>query len=95
MKDTGYPDDIRQYDNDPRSPFYDDRGYESFIESRVNELLDDVSELTNIKHDILLEIIFDQWGDGSAENKTKMLNRLDTYFNSLAENQADKEWGEK
>ncbi len=27
--DPGYPDDIRQYDNDPRSPFYDSRAEEA------------------------------------------------------------------
>jgi len=25
MSDPNYPDDIRQYDNDPRSPFYKDK----------------------------------------------------------------------
>ena len=95
MRDTNFPDDIRQYDNDPRSPFYDDRGYELFFDSRVEELLKDITELTDVDHDAITEIIFDQWLDGSAANKTEMLNRLDTYFNSLAEKQADKEWGEK
>ena len=94
MKDSGYPDDIRQYDNDPRSPFYDDKGYEAFFESRVDELLEDITELT-IDHDAILEIIFDQWQDGSAKNRQEVTNRLATYFCSLAVNQADKEWSEK
>ena len=94
MKDTCYPDDIRQYDHDPRSPFYDDGGYEAFYESRVDELLEDITELT-IDHDAVLEIVFDQWLDGSAKNRQEVTNRLATYFGSLAENQADSEWGEK
>ena len=92
MKDPGYPDDIHQYDDDPRSPFYDDRGYESFFESRVNELLDDITELTDVGYDAIVEIIFDKY---QPTNKIEMLDRLDTYFNDLAEKQADKEWGEK
>ena len=92
MSDPGYPDDIRQYDHDPRSPFYDDKGYELFFESRVDELLKDVTELTDVDHDAITEIIFDQWKDGKPANKTAMLNMLDKYFNGLAEKQADKEW---
>ena len=95
MKDSGYPDDILNYSDDPRSPFYDDSGYEAFYESRVNELLEDVTELMNVDHDAILEIIFDQWQDGSSDNKKAVLGRLDDYFESLAENQADLEWSEK
>ena len=94
MNDSGYPDDIRQYDSDPRSPFYDDKGYEAFYESRVAELLEDITEIMNIDHDAILEIVFDQWQDGSSYNKKEVLNRLGTYFNNLAENQANKEWSE-
>ena len=92
---SNYPDDIRQYDHDPRSPFYDDDGYELFTESRVEELLKDITELDNIDHDAILEIVFDQWQDGSKENRQEVTNRLATYFGSLAENLADKEWDNK
>ena len=94
MSDPGYPDGIHSSDSDPRSPFYDDGGYELFFESRVDELLEDVTEL-NINHGAVLEIVFDQWQDGSAGNKTALIIRLDAYFKDLAEKQADKEWSEK
>ena len=34
---SNYPDDIRKYDNDPRSPFYDS-GAEDEIEAKADEL---------------------------------------------------------
>jgi hypothetical protein len=43
-KDPGYPDDIRQYDNDPRSPFYVDPN-EWMIEASDNLALDWAEEL--------------------------------------------------
>ena len=36
-RDENYPDDIRQYDNDPRSPFYVDPDDE-WLEDAQNEL---------------------------------------------------------
>jgi hypothetical protein len=33
-----YPDDIRQYDNDPRSPFYDSR-FDDYVEDELQERL--------------------------------------------------------
>ena len=33
-----YPDDIRQYDNDPRSPFFDDGGLEEAEEAMFEEI---------------------------------------------------------
>ena len=33
-----YPDDIRSYDHDPRSPFYDDGGLEDAEESLFEEI---------------------------------------------------------
>lgn len=37
---SNYPDDIRMYDKDPRSPFYDGPEEEDFCE-RCDELLDE------------------------------------------------------
>ena len=45
MSDSGYPEDIHQYDNDPRSPFYDDKGYEAAWESKYNEFLDNPDDI--------------------------------------------------
>ena len=38
-RDSNYPDDIRQYDSDPRSPYYVDDS--EWIEPEANELYDD------------------------------------------------------
>lgn len=38
-RDDNYPDDIRQYDNDPRSPFYEDP--DEWMEEKADELADD------------------------------------------------------
>jgi len=58
MSDPNYPDDIRQYDSDPRSPFYKDptndaafedakqEMLEARIESLVCEALSEMSRLT-------------------------------------------------
>ncbi len=43
--DPGYPDDIRQYDNDPRSPFYEekysDEQYQEYQEQEIVSRLDE------------------------------------------------------
>ena len=95
MSDSGYPDDIHQYDNDPRSPFYDDRGYELFFESRKQELIDDVSELGDVEVEDIGEIVMDSWGSGKAGDKAGLLTALDNYFSDLAEKQTNKEWSDK
>lgn len=95
MSDSGYPDDIRQYDNDPRSPFYDDSKHEAFVDSRKSELLDDVSELGDVEVEAIGEIVMDSWGNGKAGDKAGLLNALDKYFDNLADKQAEKEWEEK
>ena len=40
MGDPGYPDDIRQYDRDPRSPFYDDPTETPAFEETRTELME-------------------------------------------------------
>lgn len=47
---SNYPDDIRQYDNDPRSPFYDD-SYERYMEAFSHEIAID----PNIMIDVLAD----------------------------------------
>ena len=95
MSDSGYPDDIHQFDNEPRSPFYDDSNHEAFVDSRKQELLDDVSELGGVEVDAIDEIVIDSWGKGKAGDKAGLLTSLDNYFGDLADKQAEKEWGEK
>ena len=47
---NNYPDDIRQYDNDPRSPFYDDLK-ERYMEAFTHEIAID----PNIMIDVLAD----------------------------------------
>ncbi len=42
--DPGYPDDIRMYDNDPRSPFYKEANSDEF---QAELILDAATELCN------------------------------------------------
>lgn len=41
MTDKNYPEDIRQYDSDPRSPFYDD-SRDMAVDSLVEEIAVDI-----------------------------------------------------
>ena len=41
MGDPGYPDDIRQYDRDPRSPFYDDPTESAAFESKKDDIIEE------------------------------------------------------
>ena len=47
---SNYPDDIRQYDHDPRSPFYDDRN-ERYIESLSHEIATDPEIMVDVLSD--------------------------------------------
>jgi hypothetical protein len=38
MANDNYPDDIRDFDNHPGSPFYDDSGFESAVAHKFEEL---------------------------------------------------------
>jgi hypothetical protein len=38
MANDNYPDDIRDFDNHPGSPFYDDSGFESAVNHKFEEL---------------------------------------------------------
>jgi len=40
MSDPNYPDDIRQYDHDPRSPFYNDPTESVAFENQKQEMLE-------------------------------------------------------
>lgn len=43
---NNYPSDIRQYDSDPRSPFYDD-SYEVAVQSLAQEMTTDPAVMVN------------------------------------------------
>ncbi len=65
-----YPDDIRQFDDHPGSPFYDDSGFESAVDEVFDELIDDsvkvaeiISEMTNAKYDELMKAVYEPFSD--------------------------------
>lgn len=37
---SDYPDNMRQYDNNPRSPYFDDGGRDLFVDARMCELIE-------------------------------------------------------
>ncbi len=85
MTGSNYPDDIRSYDNDPRSPFYDDKGEEAWCEARYTELLSDVHNL-ELDGDELLNVIYNNYDD-----KIKLTTAIIKYVESIASDQADDE----
>jgi len=40
---SNYPDDIRDFDHDPRSPFYDDGGFEDACSVKHSEIEEDIA----------------------------------------------------
>ncbi len=91
MKDTGYPDDIRQYDSDPRSPFFDDKGEEVWHENRVNELMENPGELNRAQNSVIVSISIDAYNETDPQ---AVFSALTKYFEKLANAQADEEWHE-
>ncbi len=80
MPNDNYPDDIRQFDDHPGSPFYDDSGFESAVDEVFDELLDDsvkvaeiVSEMTNAKYDELIKAVYESFSDNQLA-----LNMIDS-----------------
>ena len=84
---SNYPDDIHQYDNDPRSPFYDDGGYENFVEEKTNEYNDDCSGCSTIDDVVIVEIVWDEYP--KFENLTK---RLSEYIETKIQAQVLIDW---
>ncbi len=80
MANDNYPDDIRQFDDHPGSPFYDDSGFESAVDEVFEELLDDsvkvaeiISEMTNAKYDELMKAVYESFSDNQLA-----LNMIDS-----------------
>lgn len=94
MERSNYPDDIRSYDNDSRSPFYNDRGEEKWCENRYTELLEDINEL-ELDGDELLEVVYKNYDDKADPDKIKLLAAIVTYIEGQAGRQADDEWSDK
>ena len=69
-----YPEDIRQYDNDPRSPFYDD-SYERYIETLAydiatdHEIMIDVQADSDERYGNIVSILCDLFDKSAGEKK--------------------------
>ena len=60
-----YPDDIRSYDHDHRSPFYE--GKEDYYEARAQEIYDDEEKMAEIEIQILEQYGIEEIGDITKE----------------------------
>ena len=94
---SNYPDDIRSYDNDPRSPFYNGPDDEAQAEAAREYILNDsdihsekVSEQCYFS-DLLVELEeahdFDEQGDEEKRNKA-LLSALEIY-NKIMQSEVD------
>ncbi len=89
------PEDIRNFDQDPRSPYYDDGGQEAWCDQRYDELLKDVSEIDCLDPDVVSEIVVSYWDDKSedgVDDKKILLAKLGEYIERSAVQQSDKDW---
>ncbi len=87
-----YPDNIRQFDNDPRSPFYDDGGEELWVERRADELEKNIGEL----NEAFLEDTGEAMPDFLIEGGEQLL--FETIHNLIVKaslKQAQYEWDTK
>lgn len=94
FNESNYPDDMSQYDNDPRSPNYDDGGYDDWADSRVAEFKSDISELNEeaaIK-EVMVEQILDGWQIGNQEAQHAVINNIDGYIDQVAGERLEYEW---
>jgi len=87
MMSDNYPPDIRQYDNDSRSPFYNDGGYDAFVEEKTNEYNDDCSGCVTIDDVTINEIVWDEYP--KFENLAK---RLSEYIETKIQEQVSLDW---
>jgi len=65
-----YPDDIRDFDDHPGSPFYDDSGFEDAVDEKVAELeecevkiAEIIAEISNAKYDALTKEVYSSFAD--------------------------------
>jgi len=63
-----YPDDIRSFDDNPNSPFYDDGGFEDAVTAKYDEIIENVA-----KH---AEEIAERVADLSEEDNVKFYQSL-------------------
>lgn len=65
---SNYPDDIRSYDDNPNSPFFDDGGFEDAVTAKYEEIAGNVSEYA--------EEIAERVADLSEEDNVKFYQSL-------------------
>ena len=88
MRHDNYPDDIRQYDNDPRSPFYSGGDADDFDVWEHPEFLERMNDLNGYFMEAFTESS-DEWlamfkdavlADDGAKMLTLFKNRLEDYL---------------
>ena len=91
---NNYPEDIRQYDNDPRSPFYDDRKerYMEILSHEIAiepEIMKDVLADSENRYGNIVSILCDLYDKKShKEDFSNQLNQLCYAWLELAEETA-------
>ena len=70
MGDPGYPDDIRQYDHDPRSPFYDEPTESAAFEDKKDDMIQE-------RLDDLTGWFLESITESSDENLTELRNAIE------------------
>ena len=86
---SNYPDDIHQYDNDPRSPFYDDGGYEVALDEKIKEFLENPDDI-----EVDLEKVGEAAIDFFCSKEHTAVDFeiwLDSYIRECAQTQAEKD----
>jgi len=94
LGESNYPDDMSQYDSDPRSPNYDDGGWESWSEQRFSELAADISEIKkrDLIEENIVDIIVDQWEIGNEKSQMHIVNYISQMIEKEIESQIETEW---
>jgi len=85
---------MSQYDSDPRSPNYDDGGWESWSEQRFSELGSDISEIKkrDLIEENIVDIIVDQWEIGDEKSQMHIVNYISQMIEKEIESQIETEW---
>ena len=83
---SNYPEDIRQYDNDPRSPFYDDRGTEWLMEERYIELIKELEMNIEREAQYLADALDD--GEISIDEYEDQMYELEAAYREAAQEAA-------
>ena len=92
---SNYPDDIRQYDHDSRSPFYDDGGHEKYTEERANYLIENPDEIYLLNNEELGEILLGHYKSDEYVANTTLHKAMYDYIEKMAIEQASDDFDNK